>query len=74
MFYWGWKWKRKDTKLWIYLEGKETIGYADTITDIKRIAKHWIENVAEEAAIFYYPFDKASGKYKFSDRVFLETY
>lgn len=56
------------------LEGKETIGYADTITDIKRIAKHWIENVAEEAAIFYYPFDKASGKYKFSERVFLETY
>ncbi len=56
------------------MEGKETIGYADTITDIKRIAKHWIENVAEEAAIFYYPFDKASGKYKFSDRVFLETY
>lgn len=36
------------------LEGKETIGYADTITDIKRIAKHWIENVAEEVAIFYY--------------------
>lgn len=63
--------KYKVVDLW---EGKETIGYADTITEIKRIAKHWIENVTEEAAIFYYPFDKASNKYKFSERVFLETY
>lgn len=48
--------EKKRYKVVDLLEGKETIGYADTITDIKRIAKHWIENVAEEAAIFLLSF------------------
>ena len=36
-------------------DGKETIGYANTIEEIKSLAKHWLDNVTEEAAIFYYP-------------------
>lgn len=55
-------------------EEKETVGYADTITEIKKLAKYWIENVTEEAAIFYYPLNKVTGKYIFSNRKFLETY
>lgn len=55
-------------------EGKETIGYADTIDEIKRLAKQWIDNVTEEAAVFYYPLNEETGKYKFSERKFLETY
>lgn len=53
--------------------GKETVGYADNIEEIKRLAKYWIENIAEETAIFYYPLNKITGKYKFSERKFLET-
>lgn len=55
-------------------DGKETVGYADNMEEVKRLAKYWIENVTEEAAIFYYPLNKITGKYKFSERVFLETY
>lgn len=74
MFYWRIDMKKKKYKVVDLLESKETIGYADTIAEIKRLAKYWIENVAEEAAIFYYPLNKVTGKYIFSDRVFLETY
>lgn len=56
-------------------DGKETVGYADNMEEIKRLAKYWIENVTEEAAaIFYYPLNKITGKNKFSERKFLETY
>ena len=54
--------------------GKETVGYADTITGVKKLAKNWCENVLEGAYIFYYPLDEKTGKYKFSERKFLETY
>ena len=66
--------KKKKYKVVDLLESKETIGYEDTIADIIRLAKYWTENIAEEAAIFYYPLNKVTGKYIFSDRVFLETY
>lgn len=56
------------------MDGKETIGYASIIDEIKRLAKHWIENVAEEAAIYYYSLNEITGTYKFSERKFLETY
>lgn len=55
-------------------EGKETIGYADTIEEIKRLAKYWIDNVTEEAAVFYYPLNEQTGKYKFSERKFLKNW
>lgn len=55
-------------------DGKETVGYADTMEEIKGLAQYWIENVAEEAAIFYYPLNEITGKYKFSERKFLEIY
>jgi len=55
-------------------EGKETIGYADNIEEIKILAKQWINNVTEEAAVFYYPLNEETGKYRFSERKFLETY
>ncbi len=47
--------EKKKYKVVDLLENKEIIGYADTIAEIKRLAKYWIENIAEEAAIFYYP-------------------
>ncbi len=55
-------------------EGKETIGYADIIDEIKRLAKQWIDNVTDEAAVFYYPLNEETGKHRFSERKFLETY
>lgn len=55
-------------------EGKETVGYADNINEIKKLAKYWCEEVTEEAAIYYYPINEKTGKYKFSERKFLETY
>lgn len=54
-------------------EGKETIGYANTLDEVRKLARHWLENVTEEATIFYYPLNKVSGKYIFSKRKFLET-
>ena len=55
-------------------EGKETVGYADTMTEIKKLARYWCENVTEEAYIYYYPLNETTGKYRFSERKFLETY
>lgn len=54
--------------------GKETVGYAETIAEVKRLAKNWCENVIEEAYIYYYPLNETTGKYKFSERKFLEAY
>lgn len=66
--------EKKRYKVVDLLEGKEIIGYADTMAEIKQLAKNWIENIAEEAAIFYYPLNVVTGKYSFSKRKFLETY
>lgn len=64
--------KNKKYKVVDLLEGKETIGYANTMDEVRKLAKCWLANITEEAAIFYYPLNGKTEKYEFSKRKFLE--
>lgn len=57
--------KKEKYKVVDLLEVKETIGYANSISEVKNLARHWLENVSEEAAIYYYPLNEEKGKYDF---------
>lgn len=65
---------KKKFKVVDLYEGKEVIGYADDMAEIKKLARHWLTEVAEEAAIYYYPLDERLGKYDTSKAKFLKTF
>lgn len=65
---------KKKYKVVDLTEGRNFVGYADTLKEVKKLAKHWCEEVAEDAAIFYYPLNEETGKYEFSKKIFLESY
>jgi len=54
-------------------DGKETLGYADSLNEIKKIARKRLIETDGECQVFYYPLNDETGKYKFSERVFLKT-
>lgn len=56
------------------MEHKETIGYANTIDEIKKIAKGRYEDTDGYCSVFYYPLNKETNKYDFNKRKFLETF
>lgn len=66
--------EKKKYKVVDLTDGRNFIGYADTLRQVKKIAKQWCEEVTEEANIYYYPLNEETGKYEFSKRVFLESY
>lgn len=52
---------------------KEIVGYADSLSEVKKLAKKWLDEVTEEAAIYYYPFNEEKGQYEISKRIFLKS-
>lgn len=54
-------------------DGKETLGYADTIVEIKKIAKKQYIETDGECLICYYPLNDKTEKYMFKERIFLES-
>ena len=41
--------EKKKYKVVDLTEGRNFIGYADTLNEVKKLAKHWCEEVAEDA-------------------------
>lgn len=56
------------------MEHMETIGYADTNDEIKKIAQVRYEDTDCYCSIFYYPLNKETNIYDFNKRKFLKTF
>lgn len=59
--------KAKKYKVYDIYEGNDTVGYADTIEEVKKLARRWYDDVDGECCIVYVELNKESGKYKFSN-------
>ena len=56
------------------MEHKETIGYANTIDEIKKIAKGRYEDTDGYCSVFYYPLNKETNKYDLIKENFLKHF
>lgn len=55
-------------------EDRDFLGYAENMTQVKKLAKKQHDDTDGECCIFYYPLDEKTGKYNFGARKFLETF
>ena len=53
-------------------DGKDVLGYADNMWEVKRLARQQVNDTDGECSVYYYPFDEVSGKYQFGKRKFVE--
>lgn len=65
--------KMKKYKVYDLYEFKECIGYANTIKEVKKIAREQYSATDGECQIWYAELNKQTQKYKFSERKFLKT-
>ena len=57
----------KKYRVYDIYEGKDVIGYADTLTEVKRIAREQIEDTDGECMVVYAELNPETGKYRFSE-------
>lgn len=55
-------------------EGFDLIGYANTLKEVKQLAKQQYEDCDGECSICYYPLNEKTQKYDRSKIKFLETF
>ena len=53
-------------KVYDIYEGKEVVGYADTLEDCRKLAKEWSRETDGECCIVYAELNEETQKYKFS--------
>ena len=63
----------KRFKVYDLFEGKECIGYADTLREVKKIARIQYDETDGECAIYYAELDRDMDKYDFAKRKFLSV-
>lgn len=63
----------KRYKVYDLYDGKQTIGYADTMQEIKRLARQQYDDTDGECAIYYAELNPETLKYKLTERKFLAT-
>lgn len=63
----------KKFKVYDLYEGKEVLGYADTLAEVKKIARTQYEATDSECRIFYAELNEETNKYMFSKAKFLKT-
>lgn len=56
----------KKYKVYDIYEGKDTLGYADTLTEVKKLAREQSRDTDGECYIVYAELNPETGKYKFS--------
>lgn len=64
----------KKYKVYDLYEYKETLGYADNIRGIKKLAKERYNDTDGECDIWYVQLDIEKQKYNFSNLMHLETF
>lgn len=57
----------KKYKVYDLLEGKEVLGFADTMEEINKIALEWFKDTDGECSIFFAELDNSTNKYKLSE-------
>ena len=57
----------KKYKIYDLYEGKETIGYADTIEEMKKLSREWHKDTDGECIIVYAELNEETLKYRFSE-------
>ena len=65
--------KMKKFKVYDLYEGKEVLGYADTLAEVKKIARTQYEATDGECIIYYAELNPETSKYMFSKAKFLKT-
>ena len=63
----------KKFKVYDLYEGKDVLGYADTLFEVKKIARSQYVATDGECAIFYAELNPETNKYMFSKVKFLEV-
>lgn len=48
-------------------EGREFLGYADSMAEVKRLARGQVEDTDGECLVVFYSLNPETGKYKFSE-------
>ena len=61
----------KKYKVYDLYEGKECIGYADTLREVKKIARTQYTETDGECAIYYTELNRDTGEYDFAKRKFI---
>lgn len=64
----------KKFKVYDLYDGKETLGYVDSMAEIRALARQRVNDTDGECAIFYAELNPETNKYKFSSCVFLKSY
>ena len=63
----------KKYKVYDLCEWKEVIGFADTLREVRQIARERYNDTDGECAIYYAELNPETLKYKFTERKFLAT-
>lgn len=63
----------KKYKVYDLYDYKEVLGYADTMQEVKRLARERMDDTDGECCIYYAELNKDTQKYNFSQRKFLEV-
>lgn len=63
----------KKYKVYDLYDGKDVLGYADNMCEIKKIAQEEYEETDGECAIYYAELNTETNKYKFSEAKLLKT-
>lgn len=56
----------KTYKVYDIYEAKDVVGYADTLEEVKKLARSWHRDTDGECCIVYAKLNVESGRYKFS--------
>ena len=56
----------KKYKVYDLYEGKDVVGYADTLNEVKRLAREWFRDTDTECCIVYAELNPETKKYRFS--------
>lgn len=64
----------KKYKVYDLYEGKLTLGYADNMQEVRKLAREQYEATDGECSVYYAELNPETNKYKFSEARFLETF
>lgn len=61
----------KKYKVYDLYDGKDCIGYADTLKEVKKLAREQYNDTDGECAIYYAELNQDTNKYNFDNRKFI---
>ena len=56
----------KKYKIYDLMEGKDVVGYADTLQEVKKLSREWFKDTDGDCCLVYAELNPKTGKYWFS--------